>query len=147
MIEEGKAAPLFTLKDANGEKVALKDLRGRNVIVFFYPRDNTPGCTKEACGFRDSWKQIQKQNCMVLGISPDSEASHEEFVAQFKLPFELTFMWLLLPWTGLYLGMIPALKSQSRLMLGIPFSFNVTAKRVVDPVDPGGQQARDVSQA
>ena len=53
MIEEGKAAPLFTLKDANGDKVALKDLRGRNVIVYFYPKDDTPGCTKEACGFRD----------------------------------------------------------------------------------------------
>lgn len=88
-IEEGKAAPSFTLRNAAGEKVSLEDFRGQNVIVYFYPRDNTPGCTKEACGFRDSWKQIQKQNGVVLGISPDSEASHQKFVAQFKLPFEL----------------------------------------------------------
>jgi len=88
-IEEGKAAPSFSLRNAAGEKVSLKDFRGQNVIVYFYPRDNTPGCTKEACGFRDSWKQIQKQDCVVLGISPDSEASHEKFAAQFRLPFVL----------------------------------------------------------
>ena len=77
-IEEGKAAPAFTLQDAAGNKVALKDLRGHNVIVYFYPRDNTPGCTKEACGFRDLWQDIQKQDAVVLGISPDSAASHQK---------------------------------------------------------------------
>ena len=88
-IEEGKAAPAFTLQDAAGNKVALKDLRGRNVIVYFYPRDNTPGCTKEACGFRDLWQDIQKQDAVVLGISPDSAASHQKFATQYQLPFTL----------------------------------------------------------
>ncbi len=88
-IEEGKAAPAFTLQDAAGNKVALKDLRGHNVIVYFYPRDNTPGCTKEACGFRDRWQDIQQQDAIVLGISPDSAASHQKFTAQYQLPFTL----------------------------------------------------------
>ncbi len=88
-IEEGKAAPAFTLKDKNGGKTALRDLRGKNVIVYFYPRDDTPGCTKEACGFRDLWKKIQKLDTVVLGISPDSEASHEKFATKYKLPFTL----------------------------------------------------------
>ena len=88
-IEEGKAAPAFTLQDAAGNKVALKDLRGRNVIVYFYPRDNTPGCTKEACGFRDLWRDIQQQDAVVLGVSPDSAASHQKFVTQYQLPFTL----------------------------------------------------------
>ena len=88
-IEEGKAAPAFTLQDATGNKVALKGLRGRNVIVYFYPRDNTPGCTKEACGFRDVWKDMQKQEAIVLGISPDSPASHQKFATQYQLPFTL----------------------------------------------------------
>ena len=88
-IEDGKAAPAFTLQDAAGNKVALKDLRGHNVIVYFYPRDNTPGCTKEACGFRDLWQDIQKQDAVVLGISPDSAASHQKFATQYQLPFTL----------------------------------------------------------
>lgn len=88
-VEEGKAAPAFTLKDTAGNTVALKGLRGQNVIVYFYPRDNTPGCTKEACGFRDLWKDMQKQDTVVLGISPDSAASHEKFVTKYKLPFTL----------------------------------------------------------
>lgn len=88
-VEEGKAAPAFTLPDENGNKVALTDLRGRNVILYFYPRDNTPGCTKEACGFRDLWKQIGKHDAVVLGVSPDGAEAHEKFIAQFKLPFRL----------------------------------------------------------
>ena len=88
-IEEGKAAPLFTLTDADGEKVALKDLRGKHVVVYFYPRDDTPGCTKEACGFRDYWQEIQDANAVVLGISPDTEESHRKFRAKYELPFTL----------------------------------------------------------
>ena len=88
-IEEGKAAPMFTLNDAAGAKVALKDLRGKDVIVYFYPKDDTPGCTKEACGFRDLWKDIQKLGAVVLGISPDDAASHKAFSAKYKLPFTL----------------------------------------------------------
>ncbi len=75
-IEEGKAAPAFTLPDQDGNKVALKDFRGKDVIVYFYPRDDTPGCTKEACGFRDSWKTLQKRGVIVLGISADDADSH-----------------------------------------------------------------------
>ena len=88
-IEEGKAAPLFTLNDADGNKVALKDLKGRHVVVYFYPRDDTPGCTKEACGFRDNWQEIQDANAVVLGISPDTEASHQKFRDKYELPFTL----------------------------------------------------------
>ena len=88
-IEEGKAAPLFTLKDAGGEKVALKELRGKDVIIYFYPKDDTPGCTKEACGFRDNWKALEKLGATVIGISPDDETSHRKFADKYKLPFTL----------------------------------------------------------
>lgn len=88
-IEEGKAAPAFTLTDAAGNKVSLKDFKGRNVIVYFYPKDDTPGCTKEACGFRDLWKDIQKLDTVVLGISPDDGASHGKFATKYRLPFTL----------------------------------------------------------
>lgn len=88
-IEEGKAAPAFSLPDAAGNKVSLKDFKGRNVVVYFYPRDDTPGCTKEACGFRDLWKDIQKQDTVVLGVSPDGAASHQKFAGKYKLPFTL----------------------------------------------------------
>ena len=88
-IQEGKAAPDFTLTDSGGRKVSLKDYRGKNVIVYFYPRDDTPGCTKEAQGFRDLWKQIQREDAVVLGISPDGEASHAKFSKKYKLPFTL----------------------------------------------------------
>ena len=88
-VQEGKAAPAFTLPDADGNKVALKDLRGRDVIVYFYPRDNTPGCTKEACGFRDLWRDIREVGAVVLGVSPDSQAAHEKFAVQHDLPFTL----------------------------------------------------------
>lgn len=87
-IEEGKAAPAFTLPDAKGNKVALKDLRGKDVIVYFYPRDDTPGCTKEACGFRDLWKDLKKR-AVVIGISPDGPDSHRKFAGKYKLPFTL----------------------------------------------------------
>lgn len=88
-IEEGKPAPLFTLQDAAGKAVSLKNFRGQHVIVYFYPKDDTPGCTKEACGFRDSWDEIQRRNAVVLGISPDGGASHEKFTTKYSLPFTL----------------------------------------------------------
>ena len=88
-IEEGKAAPAFTLNDANGSPVSLADFKGKNVVVYFYPRDDTPGCTKEACGFRDHWQDIQAADTVVLGISPDSEASHRKFRDKYELPFTL----------------------------------------------------------
>ena len=88
-VQEGKAAPAFTLPDAAGNKVAIEALRGRDVIVYFYPRDNTPGCTKEACGFRDLWDDIRQAGAIVLGISPDGLAAHQKLVAQHDLPFTL----------------------------------------------------------
>ncbi len=88
-LEEGKAAPAFTLSDALGNKVSLKDFRGKNVIVYFYPKDDTPGCTKEACGFRDLWTEIQALDTVVLGVSPDTGASHEKFATKYSLPFVL----------------------------------------------------------
>jgi len=89
MLKEGSAAPNFTAKTANGETVKLKDLRGRKVVLYFYPKDDTPGCTKEACSFRDDFSAFEKNGIEVLGVSPDSEASHKKFAAKYKLPFTL----------------------------------------------------------
>ena len=88
-IREGKAAPAFTLADADGNDVSLADFAGKNVIVYFYPKDDTPGCTKEACGFRDGWAELKKAGAVVLGVSADSGASHKKFAAKYKLPFTL----------------------------------------------------------
>ena len=88
-VEEGKAAPLFTLKDQNGDKVSLKDLRGQNVIVYFYPKDDTPGCTKQAIGFTALDKEFKKLNTLVLGVSPDDEASHDKFICKYNIPYTL----------------------------------------------------------
>ena len=88
-IVEGKAAPAFTLTDATGKDVALKSFTGKDVIVYFYPKDDTPGCTKEACGFRDDWKAFQKRGAVVLGVSADDGASHQKFRTKYKLPFTL----------------------------------------------------------
>jgi len=89
MIEEGKAAPAFTLMSGAGEKVALRDLRGKDVVVYFYPRDDTPGCTKEACGFRDFSKELSDLGVVVLGISPDKPESHARFCEKYRLSFPL----------------------------------------------------------
>ena len=88
-LQAGKPAPTFTLADADGRDVSLADFAGKDVILYFYPRDDTPGCTKEACGFRDSWKQIQKLGAIVLGVSPDSGESHQRFARKYRLPFPL----------------------------------------------------------
>lgn len=88
-IVEGKAAPAFTLKDQDGNKVALKDFKGKNVVVYFYPKDDTPGCTKEACGFRDYWDEINKSGTVILGVSPDEGESHQKFINKYDLPFTL----------------------------------------------------------
>ena len=89
MIKEGKAAPDFTAKNTNGETVRLKDLRGRKVVLYFYPKDDTPGCTKEACSFRDAFSDFKKRGIEVVGVSLDSEAAHKKFTAKYKLPFTL----------------------------------------------------------
>jgi peroxiredoxin Q/BCP len=89
MVKEGTAAPAFKTTDANGETVNLKDFRGKKVALYFYPKDDTPGCTKEACSFRDAFSKFKKQGITILGVSPDSEKSHQKFTAKYKLPFTL----------------------------------------------------------
>jgi peroxiredoxin Q/BCP len=89
MVKEGNAAPAFTAKTGDGETVRLKDLRGQKVVLYFYPKDDTPGCTKEACSFRDAFADYKKRSIEVLGVSPDSETSHKKFTAKYKLPFTL----------------------------------------------------------
>lgn len=88
-IREGDAAPEFTLDDQDGQPVTLKDLEGRIVVVYFYPKDDTPGCTKEACGFRDLWGEISATSAVVLGVSPDDADSHRAFAGKYELPFTL----------------------------------------------------------
>ena len=88
-IVEGKRPPSFTLPDAGGTPVSLDDFKGKDVVVYFYPKDDTPGCTKEACGFRDLWKDLQRAGVAVLGVSADSADSHRKFAAKYKLPFTL----------------------------------------------------------
>ena len=88
-IEEGKPAPAFTLTDASGRKVSLKDFQGKDVIVYFYPKDDTPGCTKEACGFRDLWADIEALGAAVVGVSPDDAYRHGKFAGKYGLPFTL----------------------------------------------------------
>ncbi len=86
---EGRKAPRFELAGSDGKTHALDDYRGKTVVLYFYPRDNTPGCTKEACGFRDLRKDLAKAGAVVLGVSRDSLASHDEFIRDFGLPFVL----------------------------------------------------------
>ncbi len=88
-IEEGRAAPQFTLKDASGNPFSLKDQRGSKVVVYFYPRDDTPGCTKEACGFRDLNAELAAMGVIVVGISPDDAAAHQKFTDKHGLNFPL----------------------------------------------------------
>ncbi len=88
-LKIGDKAPDFSLKNESGKTVALKALRGKPVVLYFYPKDDTPGCTKEACGFRDFMAPIRKTGAVVLGVSLDDEASHQKFIAKYDLPFSL----------------------------------------------------------
>jgi peroxiredoxin Q/BCP len=88
-ITEGRKAPSFTLEDAEGCRVSLEDFRGKDVVVYFYPKDDTPGCTKEACGFRDLNRELQKAGVVVLGVSADAADSHARFAKKYRLPFTL----------------------------------------------------------
>lgn len=89
MLEVGIKAPNFTLPDQNGEMHSLEDYRGKKVILYFYPRDNTAGCTKQACGFSDRYPQIKERGAVVLGVSKDSVASHKKFEEKYGLAFTL----------------------------------------------------------
>jgi peroxiredoxin Q/BCP len=86
---EGKKAPAFSLEGNDGKKHALEDYKGKTVVLYFYPRDDTPGCTQEACGFRDQNSTLKKANAVVLGVSKDSIDSHNKFAGKYKLPFTL----------------------------------------------------------
>jgi len=88
-IEVGKIAPAFALTDAQGRKVSLADFKGKDVVVYFYPKDDTPGCTKEACGFRDISPLLTRRDVVVIGISPDDAAAHARFIDKYSLPFVL----------------------------------------------------------
>lgn len=88
-LEIGSTAPEITAKNQNGEIVKLSDFRGKKVILYFYPKDNTPGCTTEACNFRDSYQFLLGKGFEVLGVSIDSEQSHQKFISKFELPFNL----------------------------------------------------------
>ena len=88
-LKEGDAAPEFTAATNGGGKVSLSDFRGKHVILYFYPRDNTPGCTKEACAFRDEFAAFTKKGAVVLGVSTDSAKAHDKFAEKYKLPFTL----------------------------------------------------------
>lgn len=89
MLKEGDKAPDFKSKDQNGDTVKLSDLKGQRVVLYFYPKDDTPGCTKEACSFRDADDIYRKKNIRVLGVSTDDEKSHQKFISKFQLPFDL----------------------------------------------------------
>ena len=89
MVEEGKSAPDFSLTSDSGEEVRLSDLRGQPVVLYFYPRDDTPGCTKQACGIRDTWGEFERSGAVVLGVSKDSPKSHAKFREKYGLPFTL----------------------------------------------------------
>lgn len=89
MLEIGMKAPLFTLPDQNGENVSLENFKGQKVILYFYPRDNTPGCSKQACGFKELYPQFIEAGAKIIGISKDSVASHKRFEEKYQLPFTL----------------------------------------------------------
>jgi peroxiredoxin Q/BCP len=86
---QGKKAPAFSLDGSDGKKHSLEDYKGKTVVLYFYPKDDTPGCTKEACGFRDLGAPLKKSNAVVLGVSKDSIESHKKFAGKYKLPFTL----------------------------------------------------------
>ena len=88
-VEEGNAAPDFSLTSDAGETISLASLRGKPVVLYFYPKNDTPGCTTQACGICDSWGEFEQSGAVVLGVSPDSEASHVTFKQKFDLPFAL----------------------------------------------------------
>src|ERR671918_2681945 len=89
MVEEGKQAPDFELTSDSGERVRLSALRGQPVVLYFYPKDDTPGCTAQACGIRDAWAEFERSGAVVLGVSPDSPKKHANFREKYGLPFTL----------------------------------------------------------
>jgi peroxiredoxin Q/BCP len=89
LLAVGDKAPAFQTRDQDGNAVSLGDFRGQKVVLYFYPKDDTPGCTKEACSFKDGWARFRKRNIVVLGVSADDEKSHKKFARKYSLPFRL----------------------------------------------------------
>jgi len=89
LLEVGEKAPAFRTTDQDGDEVSLGDFKGKKVVLYFYPKDDTPGCTKEACSFRDGWSKFRRKGVAVLGVSVDDEKSHRRFADKFSLPFRL----------------------------------------------------------
>ena len=89
MLQVHTPAPDFTLPDASGKQISLHDFKGKKVVVYFYPKDNTPGCNKQACAFKDAYSAFQQANVIVIGISKDSQRSHQNFIQKYELPFLL----------------------------------------------------------
>lgn len=89
MLEVGNKAPDFIGKDQNGKEIKLSDYSGKKVVLYFYPKDDTPGCTKQACSLRDGFPKLKQNNIVVLGVSPDDEESHQKFIEKYDLPFTL----------------------------------------------------------
>ena len=88
-INVGEAAPDFTAKDQEGKSISLKDFAGEKVVIYFYPKDDTPGCTAQACNLRDNYSELQNKGIKIIGVSADSEAKHQKFIAKYDLPFPL----------------------------------------------------------
>src|ERR1035441_4244711 len=88
-MKEGSKAPEFSLENEKGEKVSLKNFKGKKVVLYFYPKDMTPGCTQEACDFRDNWERVKKKGAIVLGVSADPVKRHQAFIEKYALPFPL----------------------------------------------------------
>ena len=89
MLQVHTPAPDFTLPDASGKQISLHDFKGKKVVLYFYPKDNTPGCSKQACAFKDAYSAFQQANVIVIGISKDSQRSHQNFIQKYELPFLL----------------------------------------------------------
>ena len=121
-IVEGQRAPDFTLPDANGKDVRLADLSGKPVVLYFYPKDDTPGCTKEACSFRDQYQDFQDAGAVVIGVSSDSSESHRKFAAKHRLPFTL----------------LADRGGRVRRLYGVPATLGLLPGRVTFVIDAGG---------
>ena len=126
MIQEGAAAPEFRLTGSDGKEHSLSDYRGKTVVIYFYPRDNTPGCTKEACGFRDLHAALAGLNAVVFGVSRDSLKAHDKFIRDFSLPFTLL--------SDPELGMMKAYGAYGeKIMYGKPVEGTIRSTVVVSP--------------